>query len=93
MLETQSNLFMSKVDIRFFCTRVKNVLVSSDYKSVVDRDQFILERQAVDPTLSCVFFFCTHPILATAGFLVFSQVAWGTELGAGVCGTVPYSRL
>jgi len=62
------------------------VLVSSDYKSVVDRDPFIVERQAVGPALSYgfFFFFCLHPVLASAGCLVFSQVAWGTELGAGV---------
>ena len=30
------------------------------------------------------FFFFTRPVLASAGCLVFSQVAWGTELGAGV---------
>jgi hypothetical protein len=58
------------------------VLVSSGYKSVVDRDRFIVQRQALYPALS--FFSCTHPILASAGCLVFLQVAWGTELGAGV---------
>jgi len=55
------------------------------YKSVVDRVPFIVDRQAVDPAFSCFFFFfCTHPVLASAGCLVFLQVAWGTELGAGV---------
>ena len=43
-----------------FCARVRKLLVSNDYKSVAIRVQFIVERQAFNLALSCVF--CTHPV-------------------------------
>ena len=65
----------------------ENALLSSDYKSVVDRDPFIVERQAVDPGLLCVFLlflFARIQYWLQLVALCISQVARGTELDAGV---------